>query len=286
MMRNMPVATVPPYLFEGFQYRDKQAVERKLTDFALAGNDMLHVVSDFDLTLTAGKHPGQNLGTWDVMDELMPPEGVARHTAIYNSFRPTELTGTITAATTAEKWAETLDLITSYHMSIDDVAAAFLSIATLRSGAKELFEICEAAQIPTVILSSGIRNVIQLMTDYYHIHADYILSNDLEIDPTSRKVTGWRRDTLIHMLNKHEMGHEQLALLRSKCPNVLLLGDVPGDVQMVTGEKVIRVRVLDPRKGETYDLEKITRASFAIGYDLVVAHSLEPVVQIVNWLIA
>jgi phosphoserine phosphatase len=282
----MPPSAIPQDLLNGTRYCAKGLVQQKLIDFAKDGIDMLHLVSDFDLTLTAGKHPGQNLGTWDVMDELMPPEGVARHTAIYNSFRPIEVAGTITSEITAEKWAETLDLITSYHMNIEDVEAAFLSIARLRSGAKELFDLCEAEHVPTVILSSGIRNVIQLMTEHYNIHADYILSNDLEIDEVTRKVTGWRRDSLVHVRNKNEMGHTELARLRITRPNVLLIGDVPDDVRMVAGDSVIRIRVLDPRKGEPYNLEVVSEASFDGGYDLVVEQSLEPVVHILRWIAA
>jgi len=271
-------------VLEGFHVSDAETVRRKLRSFADAGPEALHVVSDFDLTLTAGKQAGQNLGTWDVMDELMPPEGVARHTAIYQSFRPTEIEGKLTDAVASAKWAETLDLITSYHMKIDDIEAAFLAVATLRDGAKELFTLCESAGIPTVILSSGIRNVIELMAAYYDIHPTHILSNDLEIAATDRRVTGWRRDTLVHMLNKSERGHGELAALRQARPNVLLLGDVPDDTKMVTGDNVLRIRVLDPRKGETHILKDALQSSYDAGYDLVTEHSLQPAARIIDWL--
>lgn len=274
---------VPQSVLDGFLYSDAKAVKRKLGGFATAGSSALHVVSDFDLTLTAGKQAGQNLGTWDVMDELMPPEGVARHTAIYQSFRPIELEGKLTSELTSEKWAETLDLITNYHMSIDDIETAFLAVATLRDGAKELFMCCEANDIPTVILSSGIRNVIQLMADYYGIHPTHILSNDLTVDAATRRVSGWRRETLIHMLNKHERGHGELSVLRGTRPNVLLLGDVLDDTKMVAGDDVLRIRVLDPRKDEAHVLETALQASYAAGYDLVTEHSLRPAARLIEW---
>jgi phosphoserine phosphatase len=284
IMSKMPNQTASQWGLDRFLFGDAKSIKNKLADFSSAGPEKLHIVSDFDLTLTAGKLPGQNLGTWDVMDELMPPEGVAKHNAIYKSFRPTELAGKLTREVTAEKWAETLDLITSYHMRIDDVEAAFLSIAKLREGAKELFDVCESAHIPTVILSSGIRNVVRLMTDHYRLRPDFILSNDLEIDDSTRRVSGWRRDSLVHMQNKNEMGHDELSKLRSERPNVILLGDVPDDVKMVTGDDVIRIRVHDPRKGELHDVVAFSDASFAAGYDLVVEQSLEPVVRMVQWL--
>jgi cytosolic 5'-nucleotidase 3 len=275
----MPLS-IPDRLY----YRDIESVSSKLTSFAAAGPQKLHIVSDFDLTLTAGKHPGDNLGTWDVMDALMPEEGVARHTAIYQSFRPIEVAGKLTQAIAAEKWAETLDLITSYHMSIDDIEEAFLSVAMLRPGAKDMFDTCKRIGIPTVILSSGIRNVIEIMAKHYGIHTDFILSNDLAID-TSSHVSGWQKDSLVHVLNKREMGHGELTELRATHPNILLLGDVPADADMVEGhDDVIRIRVLDPRKGETYNQASALQASFNAGYDLVTEHSLEPVVNILEQL--
>lgn len=271
-------------LLDGFHYQDKADVLGKLRKFAADGPNKVHLVSDFDLTLTAGKRPGQNLGTWDVMDALMPPEGVARHTAIYQSFRPVERAGQLTEAMTREKWSETLDLITSYHMSIDDIEAAFLSVATLRPGAKELFGQCQAGGIPTVILSSGITNVIKIMADHYGLHPDYVLSNDLIVDNT-RHISGWRHGDLIHILNKREMGHDELSRVRATRPNILLAGDVSDDVRMVEGDTdVIRVRVLDPRKGEVHDLPSALQASFEAGYDLVTEHSLQPLARIVAWL--
>jgi hypothetical protein len=170
-----------------------------------------------------------------------------------------------------------------YRMNINAVEAAFLSVAKLRDGAQALFAACEQSGMPTVILSSGIRNVIQQMAAHYGIHPTHILSNDLEVDAAGL-VTGWRRDTLIHMLNKQEMGHAELASLRATRPNVLLIGDVPDDTKMVTGDNVIRVRVLDPRKGETFHLDTTLQTSFDAGYDLIVKHSLQPVANILQWL--
>lgn len=282
-MTAMPLS-VPADILAEFHTSDAEAVRRKLRRFAKDGPEKLHIVSDFDLTLTAGKQAGQNLGTWDVMDELMPPEGVVRHTAIYQSFRPIEIQGKLTDKIASEKWAETLDLITSYHMRIDDVEAAFLAVATLRDGAKEIFKVCESAGIPTVILSSGIRNVIELMAAYYDLHPTYVLSNDLEIDATDRRVIGWRRDTLVHILNKNERGHDKLSTLRSTRPNVVLFGDVADDTKMVAGDNVLRIRVLDPRKGETDALEGALQNSYDAGYDLVTEHSLHPAARIIDWL--
>jgi hypothetical protein len=83
------------------------------------------------------------------------------------------------------------------------------------------------------------------------------------------------------------MGHTELSALRSSRPNILLLGDVPADAAMVAGsEEVIRIRVLDPRRGEVHAIADALQASFDAGYDLVTEHSLEPVVKILEDLVA
>lgn len=270
----------------GLHYQTSEPVLKKLAAFGDAGLDKVHVVSDFDLTLTAGKKRGDNLCTWDVMDVLMPPEGVAAHAVIYQSFRPIEIDGKLTDTVAQEKWTDLLDLITSYRMSIDDIKAAFLSVAALRTGAKKLFNMCKDNAVPTVILSSGIKNVIDIMAEHYSLQPDYILSNDLVVDDNGY-VSGWRRDNLIHVLNKHAMCNDELSALRTRHPYVLLLGDVPADAKMVPGDDtVIRIRVLDPRKGEEHHLEAALHESFAAGYDFVTEHSLQPVVEIVQQLLA
>lgn len=65
---------------------------------------------------------------------------------------------------------------------------------------------------------------------------------------------------------------------------MILIGDVPDDAKMVLGDDVIRIRVLDPRKGESYIPEEALEASFAAGYDLVVEHSLLSVSRIIKWI--
>lgn len=281
----MSDVNIPYNVLAGFQFEDEERLRRKIITLADSGHQGLHIVSDFDMTLTAGKMPGQNVGTWDVLDELLPPEGVEKHRQIYQSFRPIEIAGELTEDIAIEKWAETLDLMIEYGMNLKDIDDAFLSVAMLRDGVKELFSICEDFEIPTVVLSSGVKNVIECIVDRYDVRPDFIFSNQMIVDEWGQFIS-WDKQNLIHIMNKKERGHQELARLRDSRPHVILLGDVIDDIRMVDGPDVLRIRVIDPRKGENHHREDILRDSFAAGYDLVVDHSLQPAAQLVAWLSA
>jgi hypothetical protein len=124
-----------------------------------------------------------------------------------------------------------------------------------------------------------------MLVQEYGIDPSMILATEFDVEENGQ-VIGWKRDTLIHMLNKREMGHKELSVIRDQRPNVVLVGDVPDDVHMVEGDNVLRIRVIDPRKGETYDADKVIQQSFDVGFDLVVMDSLAPVASMMSALIA
>jgi phosphoserine phosphatase len=271
-------------LLQDFQVRDLQQVASKISRFKSFGPDRLHAVLDFDHTLTAGKKLGQNVGTWDVLDAFIPEEGRQKHDEIYRSHRSRELAGELGEAEAIAWWSETLDLICSYRPDIRGAEKSFLEIAKLRDGGRELFDACILAGVLTIVLSAGVRQITEILVQHYGLHPSLILSTDLIMD-TAGHAVGWKRDSLIHMLNKREMGHAELLDMRAKRDNVMLVGDVPDDARMVLGdESVIRIRVIDPRKGEHYDPAEVLKTSFEAGFDLVVDHSLQPIAKLMQWI--
>jgi 2-hydroxy-3-keto-5-methylthiopentenyl-1-phosphate phosphatase len=167
-------------------------------------------------------------------------------------------------------------------MSRQQIRDAFLGVAQLRDGGKELFDICDANAVPSIVLSAGIKDVIQIIAEHYEIRPTHILSTSLVFDEQGN-VRGWDRRTLVHMLNKRERGHTELTMLQRARPNIILLGDVPDDVHMANGDdNVLRIRVLDSRPGETFDRDTLLNTTFAAGYDLAIDHSLAPVVNILK----
>jgi phosphoserine phosphatase len=274
-----------PQLPKDFYVNDLKRVLTKLQRLAQDGPERLHCVFDFDHTLTAGKRPGENVGTWDIIDELLPEEGRKRHQEIFQAHRPHELAGKLTVHEAQGWWSETLNVLCSYNFNMRTAENDFLEAVTLRSGVTELFHLCDTAGIPTIVLSAGTKDVIELLLEKYHLKASAILATELEITPEGR-VLGWKHDTLIHMLNKHEMGHAKLAGMREQRPNIILLADGLDDVRMVEGvDDVLRIRVVDPRKDESSAIESYLEKSFEAGFDLVIEHDLLPVVRLTEQLL-
>ncbi len=158
----------------------------------------------------------------------------------------------MTDADAASWWSQILDLYVEYRLNIRDVEREFLDKATIRPGAKELFDLCAQRNVPIVILSAGIKDVIEIWARTYQVQPTIIHSTSLDIG-SDGLIRGWDKDSLVHVLNKKEKGggHDGIADIRRQRPMTLLVGDSLGDAAMAEGdEAVFRVLVHDPRPDE------------------------------------
>jgi len=113
-----------------------------------------------------------------------------------------------------------------------------------------MFDLAEAHNIPTVILSAGVKDIIELWAKTYGINPSVILATDLIIG-RGHRVVGWDESTLVHTLNKKEKGHSELSKLRLNRPYSILLGDAESDAAMVEGkDTVLRILMHNPRSDE------------------------------------
>jgi HAD superfamily phosphoserine phosphatase-like hydrolase len=270
-------------VLSAYWVRDERKILEKLDRFRHDGPDKLQLVLDFDHTLTAGKVPSENIGTWNLFDYLMPSDVVRRHDELYERFRPKEITGEMTDEEAVTWWSESLGLIVESKIKLAKIEELFLKEIRARAGVKDLFDYCNGVQVPIIILSAGVKQIIEMILEKYQLRADKVLATELTVDEDGI-ITGWSKGTLIHNLNKREVGHSELSALREARPNAMLAGDGPTDSDMVGGE-AIRIRVLDPRKGESVDEEKYKRESFEAGFDLVIRDSLLPMKDLVKWIV-
>lgn len=142
-------------------------------------------------------------------------------------------------------WSSILDLFVRHNLDMTEVGKDFLTKASIRPGTQEIFDFCNQHSIPTVVLSAGISNVIDLWMEYYQINPSAVISTEFILDE-HQCVTGWDNSTLVHALNKHEVKHPEINRIRTERTHAILVGDGLNDTTMATGdENVFRVFIND-----------------------------------------
>lgn len=200
-MSELATTVHPP---EGIIYGDESALEQKLGDFIMAGSTGLHIIYDFDRTLTVRKPDvDDDITTWNILRDHLPPTAQAEYKALYDKYRALEIAETMTEADAAEWWTAILDLFVQNRINLQEVEADFLHRASVRPGTQELFGMCDANTIPTVIMSAGIRDVIDVWGKAYGIKPTLTIATALRLDEAGR-IIGWEENTLVHALNKNE----------------------------------------------------------------------------------
>ncbi|HLZ14784.1 MAG TPA: HAD-IB family phosphatase [Candidatus Saccharimonadales bacterium] len=262
-------------------YADRKAAQIKLDHFSAGGAAKLHIVFDFDRTLTVN-HSGSNddVTTWSILQRHLPPAGHAVYQQLYEHYRALELARSLTREHAATWTMRILDLFAAHNLDLVAVERDFLSKATIRPGTKELFELCRHADIPTVIISAGIRQIIELWTRAFGLNPTIILASSLQLDDNQRTI-GWDKGSLIHIMNKNEADHPDLTRLRSERPHTLLIGDGLKDAEMASGHTdVFRVRIYDPRSDEQTASAAVRSQTFEYFDALLETGDFEPVQQL------
>lgn len=279
--------TPTPYIPEGMTCVDGDALLRKIAHFAEAGTASLHIVYDFDRTLTVS-HPEtqEDVTTWHILDKHLSDEGHARCQELFKKYRALELEDRLTERDAAEWWNASLQLYVDERVNIKQVDADFLARASIRPGTVELFALCKKYGVPNVIMSAGIRDVIDMWAQKYAIDPALVLSTALKLD-SEGVIVGWDKDTLVHVLNKHEAGHKDLTAIRAVRPNVIVIGDGMTDADMAEGDdNVLRIRIFDPRPDEVVDIEAVRQKTFTRFDALLESGTLYPILKVIESIVA
>lgn len=284
IIRNMTEIRKRLVIPDGLIVASPSNFEEKLADFATLGATGVHAVFDFDRTLTV-KRPGSQdeVTTWHILREHLPENGQAEYQKLFEKYRALELSGEMSQHDAIEWWSSILNLFVEHRIDLVAVEETFLGRASIRPGTVELFRLFADNGIPTIILSAGIREVISIWCRKYGIKPSSIVSTALTLSDEN-KISGWQKDTLVHVLNKSESTHPELAAIRSRRPKALLVGDSLDDAAMANGEEdVIRVRILDPRADEiaTEQEERKTFEKFDALIKTGSLYSLKELVEII-----
>jgi hypothetical protein len=207
MTKLNPKVSFPADLLRG----NEPAAAEKIADFIGAGAEKLHMVLDFDRTLTVGRAGKKgDVTTWNIMMEHLPAAGKKTYRQLFDYYRELEIQGEMNKDHAVEWWSRVLDLYVRYKIDMSAVERDFLAHANVRAGTTELFALCERYQIPTVVLSAGIKQVIDIWSRTYGVHPGVVLSTSLILD-SANTVSGWDRLSLVLVLYKYELDHPVLA---------------------------------------------------------------------------
>lgn len=219
----------------GIIIRDAAAIKEKRASLS---RDKVHVLADFDKTLTRAFYNGAQYQSTIALvrdGEYLSPEYVQMSKALFAKYHPLEIDNTLTleerSRAMEQWWAQHWELMIASGLNrgiIEDIVKK--GVIRARDGLAELIDDLEQRKIPILILSAGLGNIIEeYMSRAGLLRSNVeILSNFFYFDESGR-ATGYSRP-LIHSFNKsetqlpshHFAGRDQ----------VILLGDSLGDLGM------------------------------------------------------
>ena len=242
--------------------QNPRVLERLKKAFAEGGAKRIHVVSDFDRTLTKAfvngvKRPSMISILRD--GDYITPEYRKKAHELASIYHPIEMDPTVPLEKKKramhEWWTRHFNLLIECGLNKKDIERVAQDAGLqLRDGAKEFFKTLKENDIPLLIISSnGIGDgILMYLKNQGVLYSNvYVITNTFEYD-TQGKVARVR-EPIIHNMNKDEASIKGYPLYRkiSERKNIILLGDSIDDIGMVAGsgyENLIKVGFLNEQK--------------------------------------
>jgi len=224
---------------------NKKLLNEKIVQIKKDGKDNLHIISDFDNTLSkayiAGESAQSMIGQIRRLGYL-GEEYTKFAYELYNKYHPIEIDHTISQDIKNEKmdewWATHIEKLSKYGLNKNILDAVIKnSVFELRKNINDFFDILKNNDIPILIFSAGVNYLIKGYLDKNNIdHKNiFIISNDYNFD-SNGYVIGYK-SKIIHTFNKGEIAVKNdpnySKILHRK--NIILLGDSLGDLDMAKG---------------------------------------------------
>ncbi len=222
---------------------NKKLLQQKIKEIKAQGLNTLHIVSDFDRTLTKSFINGKKIpSTVALIREggYLTKDYPKKAFALFNQYHKVEVDDTLDynfKYNKMQEWWEAHEkLLIESGMNkkvIDDIVENHPKM--LREGTTQFLDYLHKNNIPLLIFSAGIGNLIEgyLKKENKLTPNIHILSNTLKFDEKGN-ATGYK-NKIIHTMNKSEtkIKDKKYKNLIKKRNNVILLGDSLGDLGMV-----------------------------------------------------
>ncbi len=253
---------------------NEKELGKKIEAMASDGADKLHILSDFDRTLTQAFVDGQKSPTVIAQirnGKYLTSDYALRAHALYDKYRPIEIDSSLDLKeknkAMHEWWKTHFELLVECGLDkkvMDEIVSK--RELQFRAGTLKLFDLAHKSNVPVIIMSAGPGYMIRKYIEqegrmYANVH---IIANEYDFNDDG-KVLGIK-EPIIHSYNKHEMtldGHMVLDSIRDR-KNVVLLGDGVSDIGMVEGfsyDHLLTIGFLNENKevngekyGESFDV--------------------------------
>jgi HAD superfamily hydrolase (TIGR01544 family) len=241
---------------------NSESLEQTREEFKQGGVEKIHVLADFDRTLTIAFVDGKNIPSLiSVLRDgnYLTPDYAGKANALFEKYHAIEIDPKILLSekkkAMLEWWKTHFALLVQCGLNKSDLEKVVNSDKVkFRIGVKEFIETLKKKNIPLVIMSSSglggdtIRMYLEkagLLSDNIHI-----VSNTFEWDEKGNVIE--MIEPIIHTLNKDETAIQNFPVFEiiKERKNILLLGDSLGDAGMVEGfdyENLIKIGFLNEK---------------------------------------
>jgi len=227
---------------------NKNEFESKIAIFKNEGIEKIHIISDFDRTLTKAFVNGKKFPS--IISQLydgnhLTEDYTKKAQELRDKYHPIEINPNIPIEekkkAMEEWWRTHKKLLIESNLNLTDVQDIVDNgQLEFREGALEFFDLTYKNNLPLVVFSSsGIGEAIPLYfkkinKNYDNIH---IITNSMEYDKEGNAIS--IKEPVIHVFNKGEIALKGLPIMKElkNRKNVILLGDSLGDLDMVQGFK-------------------------------------------------
>jgi 5'-nucleotidase len=274
-----------------------EELNKKKEAFKKSGRESIHILSDFDRTLTKAFSNGKK--TPSIISILRNPEKnylskeyIEKAHELYNKYHPIEISTSIPLeekkAKMLEWWSLHYKLLIECGLTREIINKAILEainekILVPRKNIREFLEILADKEIPLIIMSSsGLGNAVHEFLDSWHaMPSNASFAGNMLLFDKNNKFIGIKDNKIIHIFNKHEIELKNTDLYEKikDRKNIILIGDSLGDLGMIEGsnyKNIIKIAFYNDNEENLEDFKK--------NFDIIIMDdgSFEPINQLMR----
>ncbi|MBU3942926.1 hypothetical protein KKA24_02995 [Patescibacteria group bacterium] len=222
--------------------------QNKLEEFKKSDINNIHVLADFDRTLTRAFVNGKKIASLISIlrdENYLTPDYPKKAKTLFEKYHAIEMDFNISPEEKKEAmkewWTKHFELLIASGLEKKDIEEAMKSNnLILRKGVEELLKILQTNNVPLIVLSScgiGKESIISYLK-HKELLLDniYIISNSFNWSEDGKALSA--NEPVIHGMNKNQTNVNDFPEIFKEIKerkDVILLGDSLSDVDMITG---------------------------------------------------